>query len=466
MSVIELAKSLIPSKLHMPLKQVYVRVPLKIRMGKKYWELRTFLHEAQWWEHERIAIWQFEKLKEILQFSYKNVPGYNALYREAGVKPEDIASLADVRFLPFTTKELIRDNVKDFTARNISSWERRYVTTGGSTGIPLGFYHTDINVWMENAFMHSGWERVGWQLGDLSAVLRGGFVGSEKCLWEYDPGSRELRLSSYYLTEHTYSEYVKAIEKFRPKHLQAYPSCATKLADLILDNGEVGRIEFDIILLGSENVYQWQQNKLKEAFPHSRLFAWYGHSEQTVLAPWCEGSNDYHVWPFYGLTEIVGEDNEPIKKGATGELIGTSFFSRATPFIRYRTGDIVQYKDTYCPFCNRSFLILGDIVGRQQNYLVTQRGRTVPVPTTSMHDDTLDNVAQFQFYQDTPGKVIFRIVPKKSYTPRDTDRIQRELIRKLGDDMRLEIEFVAEIPRTQRGKYRFLEQKLDVMGNA
>jgi len=455
-----------PYRLRAPLRRViYSRIPLKIRMGAKYWQLKSFLQEAQWWDRERIEAWQLEKLKSIVQYAYENTPGYRALYQEAGVKPDDIVTLADVRLLPFTTRELLRDNLDDFTARNIPRWRRRYVTTGGSTGIPFGFFHTTTNTWMENAFMHSGWERVGWTLGDSTVVLRGKYVGTEDKFWEFDTVTNELHMSSYCLTNHTYPQYISKIEKVQPKHLHAYPSAVSLLADLILDNNDVNKIKFDTVLLGSENVYEWQINTIKAALPSSRQFDWYGHTEQAILAPWCEYSAEYHIWPFYGLTEVLNSENMPVDKDDTGELVGTSFWNFGTPFIRYRTEDLAQYGGCGCPHCRRQFMLLSTIIGRIHHSLVSKSGRMIPL-VTDWYVDFFSNVRQFQFYQDTPGEIKLRLVCKDSYSDNDTQKIRQQVHEKLGDEFHCEIELVDEIPRTQRGKQQFLEQKLSSRAGA
>lgn len=462
MDITAIARDLLPKAWHRPLRRwIYSRIPIEKRMGNEYWQLKVFLNEAQWWERERIETWQLHKLKEIVRYAYQNTPGYYALYQDAGIKPDDIVSLADIQLLPFTTKELLRDNLTDFTSRTIPQRKRIYSTTGGSTGIPFGFYHTRMNAWMEHAFMHSGWERTAWHLGDSSAVLRGSLIGSEDRFWDYEPSTRELHLSSYYLSERTYSSYMGKLEEFRPKHLQAYPSAVTMLANLIIDNDDVGRVNFEVILLGSENIYSWQKDKLQSAFPNSRLFGWYGHCEQVMLAPWCESTTNYHAWPFYGLNEIVNDMTE-VDQGEVGEVVGTSFWSYATPFIRYRTMDLARKGHWGCAVCGRQCLTIEAIDGRLQEIIVTATGRRISMTAINMHSDIFDRVKQFQFYQDTPGKVIFRIHPKDSYTENDTTRINLELMRKLGADMHLEIELVKEIPRTRRGKLRFLEQKLEI----
>ncbi len=462
MSFTDAIRAMVPRSLRKPVRKLYACVPMKKRLGREYGSLKAFLRDAQWWDRIQIEAWQLQKLKEVIAYADKNVPGYYDLYREAGIKPDDITSIADVGHLPFTSKELIRDNLKDFTSRAIPSRELHYLTTGGSTGIPFGFYQTRTNLWMENAFMHSGWERVGWHVGDSSAVLRGAFVGSGDDLWDDNPASRELLLSSYYLTERTYDRYVGKILEYRPQHLQAYPSAAMVLADLITAAGDVGRIRFEILLLGSENLYGWQLEKLRRAFTGARLFSWYGHAEEAVLAPWCETAQQAHAWPFYGLTEVLGQDNQPVEKGEIGEIIGTSFWDYGTPFIRYRTMDRAQYGGIGCEQCGRQFPILDRLEGRLQEIIVTHTGRYISMTAINMHSDLFDNVRQFQFYQDAPGRVVLRLACKGSYTEQDTAKIMSAIGEKLGTDTELELVFVDQIARTQRGKYRFLDQKLAI----
>jgi len=453
---------LLPDNIKGLIKRAVSRVPVRLRMGRRYRQIRDFLREAQWWDRGRIERWQLAKLKEIVKHAYDTAAGYRQLYDEAGVKPADIQTLNDVKRLPFVTKEMIRDNLDDFTSRAVPGWKRVYLTTGGSTGIPFGFYQTKLNSYSESAFMHESWDRVGWKLGDSSAVLRGAFIGSDQKFWKYDPYQRELLLSSYYLTKRTYADYAEKVLRYQPLDIQAYPSAAAMLADLVLDASDRGRVSFRLILLGSENMYDWQKQRLAEAFPEARIFAWYGHAEQAIFAPECEHSEQYHIWPFYGLAEILNEQGNETDEGKVGELIGTSFWSFATPFIRYRTMDMAAKGDFGCDKCGREFQLLRRIEGRLQEIIVTGTGRYISMAAINMHSDVFDNLKQFQFYQDQSGQVTFKIVKKDSYTDKDTALIQRELMKKLGEDMELKIAFVNEIGRTPRGKYRFLEQKLNI----
>lgn len=434
-------------------------IPYNWRRGATYRKWRRFLDSSLSYSSEQIAAWQLEHLKGIITHAYHNTTGYKELFRQAGVHPEDVKSLGDVSRLPFTTKELLRDNIEAFS---VPSHLRFYTTTGGSTGIPFGFYVLYENDEIEDAFIHAYWASVGWKSNELNAVLRGAFVGTDRVPWRLDTYRNELLLSSYYLTPNLLGLYLDTIRRFQPKVLQAYPSALNILCDLLIDSHRVGDVTFDLIILASENIYEWMLEKYESVFPKARFFSFYGHAEQTILAPWCEHSREYHICPFYGFTEIIGPHNREVDEGNEGELVGTSFHMRATPFIRYRTMDRAVKGGVYCPSCGRSLQLLSRIVGRSQEVIVTATGRYLSMTALNMHSDVFDRVRQFQFYQDTPGEVEFRVVRKDAYSETDTTRIYTALKAKLGEDTNLSVVFVNEIPRSPMGKFRFLDQKLPI----
>jgi phenylacetate-CoA ligase len=441
-------------------KAVLGVLPPGLRVSPLYRRTKRFLSEAQWWDASAIAAWQLARLGETLHHAYENVPGYRELYRSARIQPTDVRSLGDVRQLPFVTKQLIQDNLATFTSSAIPPRRLRYLTTGGSTGVPFGFFQTTTNTVVERAFIHAGWERAGWRLGSASAVLRGAFVGSADHFSRFNRFDRELMISTYYLSPASFPEY-EAIVRNGIKVIQAYPSALTVLSDLVLGAGRTFP-DVELLLLGSENLYAWQKAMFARAFPRARVFSWYGHAEQVILAPMCEKSDDFHLWPFYGLTELLNEAGGEVAAGETGELVGTSFWDQATPFIRYKTMDLAVRGPPGCSLCGRQFQLLGGVEGRLQELVVTADGRRISMAAINMHDDIFDRLRQFQFFQETPGSVIFRYVPKSELTQQEAERIRQRLLPKFGPGMDVQLEAVAEIKRTRSGKMRFLEQRLPV----
>ena len=109
--------------------------------NKHYCEWIQFLRQAEGWSRDQIAEYQLNELRRVVRYAYDNTKAYRALFDSVGVAPEEIETIEDFRRLPFVDKKMIRDNLEDFSARVRG---RSYITTGGSTGIPFGFYRDKI----------------------------------------------------------------------------------------------------------------------------------------------------------------------------------------------------------------------------------------------------------------------------------------------------------------------------------
>lgn len=462
MFVSGLVKRVLPTFLVRGFEITSARIPCRVKLGPRYYSVRRFLKSAIAWDRQQIEVWQLERINELLADAWDNVPGYQALYRQAGIDTPRLSSLSELGQLPQVTKELIRDNLSDFTSRRIGGWWRIYNTTGGSTGIPFGFYLDAGMIDTELAFCVTMWELAGFRHGARVGVLRGGFIGSESKLTQrfktavYD----SYELSTYYLTEKSYPIYRDTIGHARLEFLHVYPSAACDLARLVIERGDQSAFSsVRAILSASETLFGWQRELLQRAFPTARVFDFYGHSEKAVLASNCETSETYHVWPTYGVAELLGP-NGPVHPGETGDIIATSLWNRSTPFIRYRTADRATLAASQQRCCTRPWMILSRIDGRIQEFIETSSGRRISMTAINMHDALFDQVRQFQFYQELPGFVVLRVLPKPGYNDAESQRIAIGLQQKLGNDVALRIQVVDEIARTRAGKYRFLEQKI------
>ena len=423
-------------------------LPWRLQEGSSYRAWRTFLHQSADWHPEQIEAWQAKRLRETIRFAIDHTEGYRDLYRKAGVRPQDIRSTADLRNLPFTTKHMFQNNLEAFSVR---SFRRKYHTTGGTTGLPVGFYQTPGMLAVERAFVHDAWSGFGWTPKARMAVLRGGFVGTKEQPWQWDPYRGELQLSSYHLTKETLPLYASAVSRYGATILQAFPSALHIFSDLVQEAGMSAAFPFRSIFLASENFYDWQIGKAAHVFPKAILFDFYGLTERVIFAAWCPQSRAYHANPFYGVTELVDS-----------ELVGTSFHNRGTPFIRYRTMDHAVPGAQHCTGCGRHRQLLPKLLGRLQEQLLTGTGRYISMSAMNMHDRLFDPLIQFQFMQEKAGNVTFRYLPRAPLTANEESRIRRGLMAKLGTDVSLTMEPVAEIPRTQTGKTRLLDQRLPI----
>ena len=460
-SLLYSALSSVLQTLPFPALQAYWRiVGGRRRFPERYYRIRNELESIEFESAETIQRISLRKAIDMVRYAGTHSAYYGDLFRRHDVSPDEIRTIEDFRRIPFLTKKDVQENLEALCSQDPGLSRPNRLTTGGSTGIPLAFFVDREQSMSERAFHHHYWGKIlGYSPGDRIVRLRGeAFVG--KRLRRYSMDDNALALSSYHLTEENVRRYLRWIAAYHPRFLHVYPSSMYQMAKVMRENGlEMPPGDLRAVLCGSENIYGFQR-KLIEEVARTRAFSWYGHAEGAVLAVECESTSEYHFIPTYGFVEFIDSSGRPATTdGAMVEIVGTGFLNHATPFIRYRTMDYGVLSTTPCA-CGRSFPRLKRIEGRLQEMIITETGRLISMTAVNMHDDTFDNVRQFQFRQAERGRVELNIVREAGFTKTDAARILKEVGKKLGDDMLLELRYVDEIPRTRSGKFRFLIQEL------
>jgi len=417
-----------------------------------------FLKKSQWWSREQLEEYQLQQLSKLLNHAYENVLYYRKIFDALGLMPKDIKSIKDLQKLPFLTKETIREHVEDLKATNYPESKFEYTRTGGSTGFPLRFYK-EKGVWLTRL---TAYTKIMMDWADSSFFDRSVFITGRDDPWKYQLFGRMLVLSSFHMNEEYLPQFIQKIRKLKPKYILTYPSAITILAKYIRKNKLEIFPSVKTIISHAETLYDWQRELVEETFK-CRVHDHYGLREQTVLGGTCEHSNYFHMFPEYGITELVDkEGNLVTKEGETGEIVGTGFHTYYFPFIRYKTGDLGVYTEEKCP-CGRNHPLLKKIEGRVQDFVISKTKKLVPF--TRIHHlvaESSQNVKECQFYQDAEGKLVLNIVKTQHYTDSDSQNIQKGFKKILGDEFNLTIRFVDQIPCTKRGKFQFLIQKLPI----
>jgi phenylacetate-CoA ligase len=425
---------------------------------------RRFIRASEQWDEARIAEYQTGRMHALLRHAFDNVPYYRRVMDDLSAEPQDFRTLEDFRAFPTIDKKTLDENLPALVATNFPESARVYTTTGGSTGIPVGFYYDKrSSLAAEQAFIIDQWSRVGYRTSDRTAVIRGTVVGGGR-MWRRESRWNRLIVSSYHLADEHIPRIVGRLRSLRPRFIQAYPSSAVLIARHMLDHSLEPIEGVAAILCGSENLYAWQREILEKAFA-CRVFGWYGPSERVCLAAECESRHELHVYPQYGITELLDPAGRPVAEEETlGEIVATGFHTWSCPLIRYRTMDLASPAPGRCSSCDRPYARLARVEGRVQEFIIGKGSRPVSMTAINMHTSIFDNVSQFRFVQKVPGEIVLKIKPKPTYDPaRDEPRIRAELQPKLGKDIALTaLVLVDEIPPTASGKQRFLDQELPV----
>lgn len=454
----------LPPGVQRPFFYLYGRVPVAWRLGPLFVETHRRLQQSQWWDPQRLADYQWNRIKRVIAYSFERVPYYRDMFRRLGLKPADIQSMKEFRHLPFLTREDIEANFEMLMAEGLPARRSLVGRTGGTSGVPLRFGSDAISSRpVEYAFISSMWARVGFDYRRSVRVgMRGRVIAGGKDV-AFDPRFRIYFLSTFKMRCDDLARYCAFIRKVRPDFLWTYPSAASQLAEFLLDRPRESLPPLKAVLCSSENIYPQQRTLIEKAFK-TRMFSWYGHSEQVILAGECEYSTDYHVFPEYGLLELIDSDGRVIEgAGVAGEMVGTGFHNMVMPLIRYRTRDYAEWAGEAVCRCGRNYPRIRNTRGRWlQEMFVGRNGNLISMTAVNTHTAIFDDVKQFQFFQEKAGEVTLRIVPKPNYRDESTRAILAELNAKFGGSIDVHVTLVDEIPKTQRGKHQFIIQKLAV----
>ena len=335
--------------------------------------------KAETMPREELEVVQLRRLKAQVERVYATVPYYRAKMQEAGVAPGEIKTLADIRRLPFTTKEDLRKNYPFglFTV----PLERvvRIHASSGTTGQPtvVGYTKRDIAMWAE--MMARSLTAAGVSRGDIvhNAYGYGLFTGGLGAHY----GAEEIGCAVIPISGGNSKRQITIMKDFGSTVLLSTPSYALNLADTMAGMGvKPADLKLRLGVFGAE---PWSEQMRQEIEKRLQIKAIdiYGLSE--VLGPGVaiechEEQRGLHIMEDHFLPEIVDRDTfEPLPVGAAGELVFTTLTKEAFPVIRYRTKDISHLIAEVCT-CGRTFYRMPKVTGRTDDMLIIRGVNVFP----------------------------------------------------------------------------------------
>ncbi len=329
-------------------------------------------------EREQIRALQLEKLRATVEYVYANVPYYREKMQAKGMIPGDIKTLDNLKDLPITTKQDLRDTypfglfaapMEDIVRIHASSG-----TTGKQTVV--GYTRRDIDVWAEcmarclvmaDADKNSR-VQVSYGYGLFTGGL-GAHYGAEKL------GAVAIPASS----GNTQRQITMLVD-FGVTHLCCTPSYAMYIAESL---NEMGYTKDDLKLkAGCFGAEPWSEAMRAELESRLGIRAHdiYGLSE--IMGPSvsqdCRSQSGLHIWEDYYIPEITDPDtNMPVKEGEKGDLVITTIGKEGIPLIRYKTRDICSLTYEKCE-CGRTHARMSKPTGRTDDMLIIRGVNVFP----------------------------------------------------------------------------------------
>ena len=321
---------------------------------------------------------QLQKLRSLVARVYASVPAYTEALDRAGVKPDDIKTLDDIRRLPFTTKADLRNHYPlgylAIPRREVA----RFHGSSGSTGKPtfVAYSKSDMNHWADLCarFLYSGGLRASMtaQVSFGYGLFTGGFglhQGIERV------GAAVLPASS----GNTARQLV-LLQDMRPDYLICTPSYALHLADGI-QSGAIDRSTLNLkgMFLGSE---PWTENMRRRMEEGLGVYVENNYGLSEIQGPGVSGEcayrNGMHIAEDHFIVECVNPGTlEPVAEGEEGELVFTTLNKEAFPLLRYRTRDISTLHAEPCP-CGRTSVRMSRVTGRTDDMLIIRGVNVYP----------------------------------------------------------------------------------------
>ncbi len=384
-----------------------------------------------------------EKLLNIVNHAIVHVPYYHNRY--ANLKIQTIDDFK--RLIKPIDKDEVMAHWDEFVADDIDWTKCNIGATGGTSGKPLKLVTPKIRYAREMAFWHKCLKRYGWNY-DTRAVLRNHHLPKERD-FIISPILKEVIFDPFRMNDVYAKRVWEIMKEHKLRFIHAYPSAVFQFMKLCYRQG----LDLSFIkacFLASEGVTP-EQRTFIEGILKIEIFSFFGHSEKLIFAGSSPNDPSYEVEEHYGYLELMTENGDEITdKGEMGEMVGTTFFNKSFPLIRYRTGDYSSYTQNV----NKKPRRLNGVHGRREKSLVYRMdGTTTSITAMNLHGEVYTHIDGLQYIQEVKGYIKLLVIKNELYTSTDEKELLENTGKAMGGRQFVEIEYVDHLIFQPNGKF-------------
>ena len=419
---------------------------------------RRYLAEIQKYEFaslNAIREIQWSRLQSIIHHAAQNVPYYRNLFRDHGIRPDEIRSPRDFARIPVLTKATLQHRLLDLIAVDRDKKQGQANASGGSTGKPVQFFQ-DAEYWdraYANQWFVEGW----WDIrpGDRTAMVWGADRDIAEQGWRERLQNEIVQVricNAFSLTEPQVEEFARMLVSWNPRYMTAYASAIEMFARFLIERKEF-RIRPHAIKTTADVLSKERRQVIERAFA-CPVYNFYGSREINNLAAECPAHEGLHVNSLARYIEVVDDVGDPLPPGAPGRLLLTDLTNYFQPFLRYEIEDIGSWKAKPCS-CGRPFPLLESVWGRASDFIVTPDGRSIhSVFFTHLFYD-MPEVTLFQVNQKSLEDIRVLLVLRSEIREYPSELLKRRLDQAFGPKVNYQVAIVPSIERPPSGKHRF-----------
>jgi len=399
-------------------------------------------------------------LRRLVSHACSTVPYYRDLFREAGVKPEDVRGIDDLAKIPLTTR---RDLQEQPPERLISSkanpQQLMSSRTSGATGEPLEIrYGPADRTAMNPSFLrvHLGrtlkpWHRLLYFEARPQKGLR---------QWYERLGLFRRRVMASCDPPET---WIEETARWQPHLLQGYALTLKLFARAVRERG-ITDLRIPLIASTSGMLDNPGRQLLADTFQAEVVDVYASEEAGSVIAWECPRCPGYHISSDLVILEAL-ENGRPLPAGAPGELHVTNLTNYAMPFIRYQQGDLGTLSVEE-PVCGRHLPLLREVNGRCGDYVVLPDGRVLtPHPFFLILDDAA-GIGEWKLVQEHLHQVRVELRAACRLEQAELDRITAALQRLTGEQVEVRVSLVDRVRKDPAHKLRSVVSRLALPGEA
>lgn len=391
-------------------------------------------------------------LRKLIKHAYSTVEFYKELFDDNGLVPDEIQSTEDLYKIPIIDKKLLLKNSYNRLISKVYDINNlKPIRTAGSNGTPFLFYIDDMFDQYRKAQYLRPYITNGRRFWDNS-VLFSIRNAPPKKWFQY----LSLIPNIYIFPGSTIEEQIQILQKKKPDTIQGYASSLNLISTKIVEEN-INIPKPRLIFTDSELLVPDIRKNIERAF-QTKVIDIYGTYETDNIGYECHHHKGYHLAMDSVIMEFIRE-GKTAKANEEGEIVVTVLNNFAMPFIRYNLHDIGSFSELTCP-CGRTFPLMKQIKGRDNDYLITEDGRKLPIFNIANFDMLAPNVREYQIVQESINSFEVYIVPGKTYKNHGGDIIVPTL-KNFSPNAKINVNIVKEIDREPSGKFKAFKSKVN-----
>ena len=338
-----------------------------------------FYNPEETFSRDAICALQTERLRKTVAHCMGSA-FYRKRFADAGLSPEDIMTLDDLKKVPFTTKQDLRDTYPFGMASIPLSECTRLHSSSGTTGNPTVILHSrrDLEEWA-NAVARCLW-MVGCRPEDVFQNTSGYGMFTGGLGFQY--GAERLGMLTVPAAAGNTLRQIKFFTDFKTTVVHAIPSYAARLYEVMCEMGIDPRKDTSlrILAIGAEPHSEDTRKRIEDMLG-VKAYNSFGMSEMCGpgVAFECPRQEGMHIWEDYYIVEIIDPVTlDPVPDGEVGELVLTTLKREAMPLLRYRTRDLTRIIPGECP-CGRHHRRIDRIKGRSDDMIILRGVNIFPI---------------------------------------------------------------------------------------